>query len=135
MKYIKLFENFSIDIYEHGRCELFAIALHKELDYDIYFFIDNNAEFETEDGFDYGDALIHAYCKDEKNNCFDATGLVTISDIEDDHCEYVDEPEHIKVSDEMFEEYVRDGFIGDYDENEISKIRNYIKYNYKLYSN
>jgi len=126
-------EKVNIEYYEHGQCELFALALHKTFGYDIYFFIDNNVEFETEDGFDYGDALIHAYCKDDKGNYFDASGLVTLNDIENEHTEYVNESEHILVTEKMFYEYIQSGFILKFRISELNKLETYIKENFLKY--
>jgi hypothetical protein len=131
-------ENVNIEYYEHGQCELFALALHKSLGYDMYFFIDNNAEFETDDGFDYGfdygDALIHAYCKDKKGNYFDASGLITLNDIENEHADFVNEPEHILVSEKMFYEYIQSGFISKFKTSELNKLETYIKENVSKYA-
>tara|TARA_R110001592_G_scaffold357932_2_gene661839 strand:- start:58 stop:510 length:453 start_codon:yes stop_codon:yes gene_type:complete len=126
-------ENLNMEYYEHGQCELFALALHKTLGYDMYFFIDNNAEFETDEGFDYGDALVHAYCKDDKGNYFDASGLVTLNDIENDHVEYVDEPEHILVTEKMFYDYIQSGFISKFKMSELNNLETYIKENLSKY--
>ena len=127
-------ESLNIEYYEHGQCELFALALHKTLGYDMYFFIDNNAEFETDDGFDYGDALIHAYCKDKKGNYFDASGLITLSDIENEHTDFVNEPEHILVSEKMFYDYIQSGFISKFKISELNKLETYIKENISKYA-
>jgi hypothetical protein len=133
MKYLKRFNesnnSINIEYYEHGKCELFAFALHIVLGYDMYFFIDNEAEFETDGDFDYGSALVHAYCKNKNGNYFDASGLITLNDIEEDHAEYVNGPEHILVSDEMFYDYIKDGFISDFIESELENIEKYIKDN------
>jgi len=126
-------EKVNIEYYEHGQCELFALALHKTLGYDMYFFIDNNAEFETDDGFDYGDALIHAYCKDKKGNYFDASGLITLNDIEHEHADFVNEPEHILVSEKIFYEYIQSGFISKFKISELNKLETYIKENASKY--
>ena len=127
-------ENVNIEYYEHGQCELFALALHKTLSYDMYFFIDNDAEFEIDDGFDYGDALIHAYCKDKKGNYFDASGLITLNDIENEHADFVNEPEHILVNEKMFYDYVQSGFISNFKISELNKLETYIKENVSKYA-
>jgi hypothetical protein len=127
-------ENIDIEYYEHGQCELFTLALHKTLGYDMYFFIDNNAEFETEDGFDYGDALVHAYCKDKKGNYFDASGLITLDEIENEHADFVNEPEHIFVTEKMFFNFIKNGFISKCDITELKKLKKYIKKNISKYS-
>jgi len=93
----------------------------------------DNVEFETEDGFDYGDALIHAYCKDDKGNYFDASGLVTLNDIENEHTEYVNESEHILVTEKMFYEYIQSGFILKFRISELNKLETYIKENFLKY--
>ena len=126
-------ENVNIEYYEHGQCELFALALHKTLGYGMYFFIDNNAEFETDDDFEYGDALIHAYCKDKKGNHFDASGLITLNDIENEHADFVNEPEHILVSEKMFYEYIQSGFISKFKISGLNKLETYIKENVSKY--
>jgi hypothetical protein len=123
-----------IEYYEHGQCELFALALHKTLGYDMYFFIDNNAEFETDDGFDYSDALVHAYCKDKKSNYYDASGLITLNDIEDDHTDYVNEAEHILVTEKLFNDYIQNGFISNFKITELNKLETYIKDNVSKYA-
>jgi len=127
-------ENVNIKYYEHGQCELFALALHKTLGYDMYFFIDNNAEFETDDGFDYGDALVHAYCKDKKSNYYDASGLITLNDIENEHTDFVNESEHILVSEKMFYEYIQNEFISKFEISELNKLETYIKENVSKYA-
>jgi hypothetical protein len=100
----------------------------------MYFFIDNNAEFETEDGFDYGDALVHAYCKDKKGNYFDASGLITLDEIENEHADFVNEPEHIFVTEKMFFNFIKNGFISKFDITELKKLKKYIKKNISKYS-
>ena len=127
-------ENVNIEYYEHGQCELFALALHKTLGYDMYFFIDSNAEFETDDDFEYGDALIHAYCKDKKGNYFDASGLITLNDIENEHADFVNEPEHILVNEKLFYEYIQSGFISKFEISELNKLETYIKENVLKYT-
>jgi hypothetical protein len=127
-------ENVNIEYYEHGQCELFALALHKTLGYDMYFFIDNNAEFENDDDFEYGDALIHAYCKDKKGNYFDASGMITLNNIEDEHANFVNEPEHILVNEKMFYDYVKSGFISKFKISELKKLETYIKENISKYT-
>ena len=127
-------ENVNIEYYEHGQCELFSLALHKTLGYDMYFFVDNNAEFETDDGFDYGDALVHAYCRDKKGNYFDASGSITLNDIENEHTDFVNEPEHILVSEKMFYEYIRRWIIPKFKISELNKLETYIKENVSKYA-
>jgi hypothetical protein len=127
-------ENNYIDYYEHGQCELFALALHKTLGYDMYFFIDNNVEFEIDNGFECGNALVHAYGKDKNGNYFDASGLITLDDIENEHSEYVNEPEHRIVTEKIFYEYVQEGFISKFNIDELNKLKNYIKDNISNYT-
>ncbi len=127
-------ENINIEYYEHGQCELFALAIHKTLGYDMYFFIDNNAEFETDEGFDYGDALVHAYCKDKNGNYFDASGLITLNNIENEHADFVNEPNHIHVTEKMFYDYIQNGFISNFKTTELDKLKRYIIKNVSNYT-
>jgi hypothetical protein len=133
MRHLKLYEEFNIDYYEHGRCEIFALALHKTLGYDMHFFLDEEAEFETEDGFEYGTALVHAYVKDKDGNMFDATGRINQENLEEDHSEYVNEPSDIIVDENLFRKFINDGFIADYKEHELNKVIEYIINNISKY--
>lgn len=131
MKKFKQFilEQIDIEYYKHGQCELFAYALHKILNYDMYFFVDNEAEFDDE----YELALIHAYCRDKNGNYFDANGLVTLDDIENEHTDYVNDPEHILVDDSMFFEYIQSGFISNFKQSELNILEKYIKDNISIF--
>lgn len=48
--------NTGMDLYLHGHCTCFAIALHELFGYDLFFFIDSEDEKSI-------DNIIHAYCK------------------------------------------------------------------------
>lgn len=138
MKYLKLFEEYSeeinIDMYEHGLCERFALALHEELGYTMYFYIDGEAEFETDGGYTTGEALIHAYATDENGNMFDATGKIEEDDL-DEHANYVNDGIKWKIkSKKEFDANVRSGFISQYSKDEIKKLRRYIRNNIDKYT-
>ena len=128
MKHLKLFEDFNIDIYEHGRCELFALALHEELGYEMYLFLDEEAEFDNY----YGEALIHAYTKSPNDDLFDASGKVTLEDIENHGDWNVDWHRHININ--IFQEYVNSGFFTPYTKSEIYDCRKYISNNIEKYT-
>jgi hypothetical protein len=133
MKFIKTFESFNIEIYEHGRCELFTLALHKELGFDMYFYLDKEAEFEDESGeIFYDTALIHAYVKDKNNNLIDATGKIEEEDL-DEHAEWVSNGESIVVNQSKFDSLVDKGFISPYTKTELSDCQEYIKSNIEKY--
>lgn len=135
MKKIKTFETFNIDIYEHGRCELFALALHLELGYDIFFYLDNDAEIETENGeYVFETVLVHAFAKDYRGNMFDATGEINKEDLED-HAEWVNSPQILKIKNkDMFDDYVKTKFLSDYDIKDISECRRYIRSDINKYT-
>jgi hypothetical protein len=130
MKHIKLFEEFNIDLYEHGQCEIFAYRLSEILNYKLMFYLDLEAEIETEDGdYVYETVLVHAYCVDQHNNMFDATGLIDKSDL-DDHAEYVNSPKIIEANNELLEEFVGEDVLkGNYDKN----VDEYIQRNISKY--
>ena len=123
---------FNIEIYEHGRCELGAYVLHLVLGYDMYFFLDEEAEFETDDGWVNDIVLIHAYCKDNKNNMYDITGHINENDLYE-HAEWIQSPIHEKVTVEMFHQYIDEGFITNYTQNEINNLKKYIIDNIERY--
>ena len=133
MKYFKLFEEFNIDIYEHGRCEVFAFCLSDVMGYDMYFLLDDEAEIETEDG-DYviETVLVHAYCKDRDGNMFDATGQINKDDLYD-HAEDIIEPRTIKVSSNGFFSFISDGIISHINDMNLSEIKIYIRNNEDKY--
>ncbi len=133
MKYLHLFENFEIHTYEHGRCELFAYVLHKVMGYELYFHVDDEAEIETEEGYNTTTtALVHAYCKDVDGNLYDATGRIEYSELEE-HSDWVNEPRDILVSEELFNQFISDGFIGEYTSDEYNDVESYIIENKVLY--
>lgn len=128
-------ENNEFDIYqyEHGKCELAAYALHLVLGYDMYFYIDEEAEIETEEGeYVYDNVLIHAYCKDKNNTMYDITGIIDYNDLED-HADWVISPIHKKVNSKIYHKYIKDGFLSNYNEKELNKLKDYIKKNISLY--
>jgi hypothetical protein len=129
MKHIKLFEDFNIDIYEHGRCELFALALHEELGYDMYFYYDDEAEIDD----DYDTALVHAFAKDKNGILYDATGEIVEKDL-DDHAEYVNSSRLEKIDIKEFHELVDSGFISEYNPDDITEIRKYIREHISKYT-
>lgn len=133
MKHLKLFEEFDISHFEHGKCEIFALALHKVLGYDIHFFLDDEAEFQDEDDYEYETALVHAYAMDDNGRMFDATGEISKVNLEEDHAEYVNEPRDIIVDESLFKKMVNDGFIGKYTKHELNQAIDYIQDNINKY--
>lgn len=135
MKYIKLFEEFSekdLDIYEHGLCERFALALHEELDYTMYFYLDY--VYDMGDSNFEGEVLVHAYATDNEGNMFDASGQIE-EDYLDDHAPYVNDGFKHKInSKKEFDKFVDSGFISEYSEEEIKELRKYIRENIDKYS-
>ena len=118
MRHLNYFkEHIDVDQYQHGSCEVFALAMHMELGYDMYFLLDEQAFFEDDgDGF-YGEALVHAYCGNKSGRMFDVTG-----EIDEDYLfkEFeVNEPKIIQVSDIDFQNMVNDKFIAKTDEKEL----------------
>lgn len=132
MKYLQYFESFNIDIYEHGRCEIFALALHKELNYDVFFLLDDEAYFDDFDEEKDRTVLIHAYTKDEKGNMFDAKGLISEEDLED-HADFVNSPRTIKVSEKEFNEFIKSKFIARYSPKELLECQIHIRNNVNKY--
>lgn len=49
---------FSADIFLHGVCGIFALALHKKFGYDVVVLAEENIE-----GLDWYDRLIHVFCR------------------------------------------------------------------------
>jgi hypothetical protein len=121
-----------LDDFEHGRCELFALALHEELGYDIKFFVDEEAEIETEDGVIYDIALIHAYTEDENGVMFDATGKIKEDDLED-HADFITYPNTLDVEKSDYSEFVSDEWIATYSDDDIKKAKSYIRANLDKY--
>jgi hypothetical protein len=131
MKHLNTFESFNIDIYEHGSCEVFAFALHKELSYDMFFFLDEEAEF---DDYETGRALIHAYVKDKNGNMIDATGVISKHDLENNHANWVSSPNTIQVDEDMYSNFVESGFLAGHTEDELSSCIEYIRQNHNKYN-
>ena len=124
--------NFDIDIYEHGNCEVFALALHRELGYKVFFYMDDEAEFEGDDE-DYTDtALVHAYAVDDDGNMFDASGQID-EEMLDDHADYVVSPRTEEVTEVDYRKKVKSGLIAPIVESEVDECRQYIRNNISKY--
>ena len=74
------------------------------------------------------EALVHAYAKDDKGNLYDATGKISEDDL-DDHADFVNTPDTKKVSIDDFNKLVDDGWLAEYENDDVEMARKYIRYN------
>ena len=130
LKTYKIFESeIDIDDYIHGSCELFTLAMHEELGYDMYFLFDSQAYFEDTDSYDT--ALVHAYCKDSDGNMYDASGVIDEEYLENEFEN--NDPYTEKISDKEFRKLSNSGFIQKIKRTEVELLRKYIKDNIEKY--
>jgi hypothetical protein len=126
---------FYLSDYLHGRCHLFAQALHEELGYEIEFFWDEEAWFN--EGEYIGIALVHAYCILPKGKPFrgkyvDVRGVVTKKMIEDEFDWNV--PKYEKISIEQLKTLITNNVLFEGEKNEVKELRRYIRENIQFYS-
>jgi len=93
-----------LELYLHGRCHFFALALNKALGFPIECLWDNEAWFE--DG-DPSPALVHAYCIRPDGTRVDAQGTLTREAALENYAELVEEPEFVVTTAEALEEHIR----------------------------
>jgi hypothetical protein len=120
---------FDRESYLHGRCHIFALALHEVFGYKMELFWDTEAWFD--DGETIDTALVHAYCIDSKGNLFDARGKVTRKLIEDDY-EY-NESEFSITTKSHLEKLMNQGVLGKPAKGELEFLKTYILNNKEKY--
>lgn len=116
-----------MDIYLHGRCHLFALALHEVFSYPIEFFWETNC---IEDGEEYGEVLVHAYVI--KNGiCVDIEGPKNRENIEADFD--WNEPIYVSKTKEQVVEMINSGLLEPAADGEMEILRHYILTNLSKY--
>lgn len=121
--------------YTHGRCHLFAQALHEELGYEMEFLWDNDYFFEDDDVPSI--VLVHAYCILPKGKAFkgkyvDARGGVSKRMIEREY-EY-NSKWYEKFTIEQLKTAIKNKLLCKPDKGEIKALRNFIRENKTIYS-
>ena len=59
---------------------------------------------------------------------------LTLNNIENEHADFVNEPEHILVTEKMFYDYIQNGFISKFKITDLNKLETYIKDNVSKYA-
>ena len=120
--------------YIHGRCHLFAQALHEELGYEMEFFWDDGYWFE---GNSFASTvLVHAYCvlpkgKPFKGKYVDARGGVSLRMIEREYEYNVKRTQRVTI--EHLKRDIKDEFLCKPDKGEIKALRKFIRENISSY--
>jgi len=120
--------------YIHGRCQVFAQALHEELGYELEFFWDHGYWFDDDD---YpSTVLVHAYCILPKGVPFkgkyvDARGALSKRMMQQEY-EY-SIPLYEKYSIDRLEEDYKQNILEQPTKEEIKAVRNYIRENINKY--
>lgn len=111
--------------YIHGRCHLFAQALHQEFGYEMECLWDDDFWFDGADGPSV--VLVHAYCITPDGTRVDARGLVTKEIIEREY----DCNSHFyeKISFEQMKTAIKKRQFCAQDKNELKAITNFIQEN------
>ncbi|GAB6428254.1 hypothetical protein bcgnr5372_39110 [Bacillus luti] len=120
--------------YTHGRCHLFAQALHEELGYELEFLWDDEYWFEGDNAPSI--VLVHAYCilpkgKPFKGKYVDARGGVSKRMIEREY-EY-NSKWYEKTTLEQLKETIKNKRLCKPDKGEIKAIRKFIRENINSY--
>lgn len=131
-KYIVFKENFDLDYYDQGACEVFMLALHEELGYDMYLYIDNEASFYTDDEITYHPALIHAFTKNDKDELFDVNGKIHLENLEE-HSDEINDGEIIKIDRNELDNYISTHFLAPINKTQLKECRLYIRNNKSKY--
>lgn len=120
---------YNIENYLHGRCHLFAQALHEELGYEVEFFLDDDYWFEDSDF--PSTVLVHAYCISPKNKCIDARGEVSRCVLEEEY-EY-NLVRYQRVSLQELKNEIKSKRLCEPDKGEIETLREFIRGNISEY--
>lgn len=120
--------------YIHGRCHLFALALHEELGYEIILLWDDDYWFDGDDAPSI--VLVHAYCflpkgKPFKGKYVDARGAVSLRMIEREY-EFNSEFSEVTTLRQL-DSMIENGRLGSPDKGEIEALRNFIRNNLNSY--
>lgn len=112
--------------YIHGRCHIFAQALHEELGYELEFLWDNDFWFEDNDF--PSTVLVHAYCIKNNHSYVDARGFVSKELIEYEfEC---NELSYEKFSYEDLQNAYKDNILEKPTEEELNLVKDYIRKNF-----
>lgn len=120
--------NLKILNYIHGRCQIFAKALHEELGYEMELLWDDDYWFI--DSWETGNVLVHAYCV-VGDKCVDARGFFQKEIIDEDFECNTHRYEDTKL--EELEELIREGVLDEPQKGEMEALRKFIKDNRENY--
>jgi hypothetical protein len=117
--------------YLHGRCHIFALALHLALGYRIEALW--NSEPLSDDG-DFGErALVHAYCRRPDGQMVDASGVISKDQLYSDYGELPNSPEAECLTPQAMRAYIRNRILERPQPCEVQNLVQYILAHRALY--
>jgi hypothetical protein len=129
---------YPIEEYIHGRCQIFALALGRTLNYRITIMWDAQLEDQPQDWneFDepteYGANLVHAYCTRDDGTYVDASGTISRQAAETDHGDCW-EPDHREIQVSELNNLMAEGIVEAPAANELEELSRFIKANLDVY--
>ena len=119
------------DMYIHGRCHIFALALHNVFGYKMIFLWDT--ESWDEDG-NIGTSLTHAYTESNTGKFFDARGILTRANIEDDFSDFLNDEEEVVTTVQDLQKLIAEKILIAPKRGELEKLQQYIIQHKEVYN-
>jgi hypothetical protein len=131
---LRVFSDYTVFDYKHGRCHLFALVLSEVFSKNITIFINEDPFFEDSDGEEVPPALEHAFCEVDSNFGIDANGIHEVETLFNEYCQDVDSTITFSndVSKNIIIDWIENGMLIDFEPNEKECIKNFISINFKL---
>lgn len=118
--------------YSFGYCHVFALALHRELGYELNFFWDTLPDMDDLNE-DEPNCLIHAFAVSPCGNKYDVKGLILIDEFESVYSKL--NPDLIRhETEDTVQKLMWDGILALGEDDEIDILQDYIRDNIKLFS-
>lgn len=116
--------------YLHGYCHLFAIVFCEN--YNKNCKINFCWQNETDNYYDFG-FLAHAYLKLNNNTIIDCRGIINKDLIENEYITNKNLSEIFPVSTSFIRDYIKQGFLPDFEIDEYNQIKKFIEQNLSFY--
>ena len=111
--------------YLHGRCHIFALALHTALGYPMEFLWDLAAT--DDETWEDREALVHAFCKRPDGAMVHVTGTFTQAELEEDFAQFgVQEPDLRRESADDVQRQIAEGLLEAPRVGEVEQLVSYI---------
>lgn len=118
--------------YSFGYCHVFALALHRELGYELNFFWDTLPDMDNLNEYE-PNCLIHAFGVSPCGNKYDVTGLIVIEEFESVYSKINNDFIRHETEDTVHK-LMWGGILALGEDDEIELLQDYIRDNIELFS-